>query len=59
MSKGGKFLKKSEWQRAKARNIRIEILNGGQFSLSTQWIKPNYFKIKTVFIIQGWIQHIS
>ena len=60
MSKGGKFLKKqSEWQMAKARNISIETFNGGQFSLSTQWVKSNYFKIKTAFIIQGWIQHIS
>ena len=35
--KGGKFLK-----RANARNVSFELLHGGQFTLSTQLIKPNY-----------------
>ena len=32
----------SPWRRANARNVRFETLYGGQFTLSTQLIIPNY-----------------
>ena len=37
---GGKF--QSEWRRAHARYVSLETLYGGQFTLSTELIKPNY-----------------
>ena len=35
-------LRLSPWRRANARNVRFETLYGGQFTLSTQLIIPNY-----------------
>ena len=35
-------LRLSLWQKANARNVRSETLYGGQFTLSTLLIKPNY-----------------
>ena len=37
---GSKF--QSEWRRAHARYVSLETLYGGQFTLSTELIKPNY-----------------
>ena len=37
---GGKF--QSEWRRAHARYVSLETLYGGQFTSSTELIKPNY-----------------
>ena len=36
---------RSEWRRANSRNVSLDILYGGQFTLSTQFIKPNYLDI--------------
>ena len=38
--KGSKF--QSEWRRAHARYVSLETLYGGQFTSSTELIKPNY-----------------
>ena len=54
-NKGGRFLKKSgagsvgqsERRRANARNFSFETLYDGQFTLSTQSIKPNYLAKQT------------
>ena len=54
-NKGGRFLKKSgagsvgqsERRRANARNFSFETLYDGQFTSSTQSIKPNYLAKQT------------
>ena len=36
---------RSEWRRANSWNVSLDTLYGGQFTLSTQFIKPNYLDI--------------
>ena len=53
--KGGKFLK-----RPNARNVSFELLYGGQFTLSTQLIKPNYLiKYRALIVLNPPINNNS
>ena len=50
MNKGGKFLKKLSIRFDEGLTLETpasESLCGGQFTLSTQLIKPNYLKIRS------------